>query len=229
MHTLVANLLWSDFCPMQMAGLLAGRRVAVARGTTGQIVVFSPLPVSDSAVAQLREIGEPAAFVIPSRFHEKFFSDYFVHFPRSVFLASQASLADHPRWKLKDFSLSSPELTGFEMVRVDGMPAVQEHVFYQSATRTLIIADLLFNIPQSGSWFTRTLLKIADMGGKPRPSRLWRTIVRTIANSEIPFSESESSILTGLFQAMARSLQAMQSKSSTTLFRVGSKQGRHVA
>lgn len=178
MQTLVPNLLWTDFCPMRMAGLPAGRRVAVARGASGQIVVFSPLPVSSVAIADLRELGEPAAFVIPSRFHERFFSDYFEYFPRSVFLASKASLADHPNWKLSAFSPSSSELAGFDVVEVEGMPAVQEHVFYQRATRTLIIADLLFNIPESGGWFTRTLLKIADMGGRPRPSRLWRTVIK---------------------------------------------------
>src|SRR3954463_2503148 len=100
MQTLVPNLLWTDFSPMRMAGLPVGRRVAVARGTGGQMVVFSPLPVSDAAVAELREWGEPAAFVIPSRFHEKFFSDYFVPFRRSLFLASPASMADHPEWRL---------------------------------------------------------------------------------------------------------------------------------
>jgi glyoxylase-like metal-dependent hydrolase (beta-lactamase superfamily II) len=63
-------------------------------------------------------------------------------------------------------------------MRVEGMPAVQEHVFYHGSTRTLIIADLMFNIAVSGGWLTRALLKIADIGGRPRPSRLWRTMIK---------------------------------------------------
>ena len=94
-------------------------------------------------------MGEPAAFIIPSRFHERFFPDYFGHFSRSAFLAGPASLADQPKWKLRVLSHSSPELSGFDFVKVEGMPKVQEHVFCHSATRTLILADLLFNIPDS--------------------------------------------------------------------------------
>ena len=178
MQTLVPDLLWTDFHSMQMAGLPAGRRMAVARGTNGQLVVFSPLPASNPAISELRALGEPAAFIVPSRLHENFFSDYFVHFPRSVFLAGPASLADHPRWKLGEFSHSSPELTGFDCVKVEGMPKVQEHVFFHRATRTLILADLLFYIPKSERWFERGLQKLADMGGKPRPSRFWRAMIR---------------------------------------------------
>lgn len=178
MQTLIPDLLWTDFCPMRMAGLPAGRRVAVARGAEGQLVVFSPLPVSDVALSQLRALGQPAAFVIPSRFHEKFFSDYFAHFPQSLFLASSASLADHPEWNLREFSTSPAALAGFDPIKVEGMPSVQEHVFFHRATRTLILADLLFNVPQSGGWFTRALFKLADIGGKPRPSRLWRTMIK---------------------------------------------------
>lgn len=163
---------------MRMTGLPAGRRVAVARGANGQIVVFSPLPISNLAVSELRALGEPAAFVIPSRFHEKFFSDYFAPFAQSLFLASSASLADHPQWNLREFSTSPAAFAGFNLIKVEGMPNVQEHVFFHPATRTLILADLLFNIPESGGWFTRALLKLADIGGKPRPSRLWRTMIR---------------------------------------------------
>jgi len=178
MQAIISNLIWTDFHRMKMLGLPLGRRVTVARGASGQIVVFSPLQVSDRTISELKALGNPTAFVIPSRLHDRYFPGYFSHFPQSVFLGSQASLADHPKWKLTEFSPSSPELDGFDMVKVEGMPKVQEHVFYHRATRTLILADLLFNIRTSDGWFTHGLLKIADMDGNPGPSRLWRAMIK---------------------------------------------------
>ncbi len=178
MLNLIPDLLWTDFSPMRMVGIPAGRRMALARGTDGQIVVFSPLPISEQRVSELRAFGEPAAFVMPSRFHERFFSDYFDRFPNSVFLAGKASLSDHPKWRLTELSFSRQELAGFDMVKVEGMPLVQEHVFFQRATRTLIIADLLFNIRYTGGWLDGVLLKMAGMKGGPGPSRLWRTTIK---------------------------------------------------
>jgi len=181
MQNLVPDLLWTDFHPMRMAGLPVGRRMALARGANGQIVVFSPLPISEQHVSELRSLGEPAAFVIPSRFHENHFEGYFDRFPNSVFFAGKASLGDHPKWKLAELSHARPELTGFDVVKVEGMPMVQEHVFFHRVTRTLIIADLLFNIPDMGGWFAPILLKMAGMGGKPGPSRLWRALIKNPA------------------------------------------------
>ena len=110
MVTLLPGLLWTDSVQMKMAGVPAGRRMTVCRGGGGQIVVFSPLPCSDENVAKIRDIGEPAAFIVPSRFHDSFFDDYFERFPKSVFLAGKAAIRDHPRWRLVELMASRPEL-----------------------------------------------------------------------------------------------------------------------
>ena len=163
---------------MKMVGVPAGRRMTVCRGGGGQIVVFSPLPCSDENVAKIRDIGEPAAFIVPSRFHDSFFDDYFERFPKSVFLAGKAAIRDHPRWRLVELMASRSELAGFDMVEVEGMPSVQEYVFLHRSSRSLIIADLFFNVSMSNGWLAGFLQKLKDIGGRPRPSRLWRAMIR---------------------------------------------------
>jgi hypothetical protein len=131
MVTLVPGLLWTDSIQMKMAGIPAGRRMTACRGDGGQIVVFSPLPCSDENVAKIRDIGEPAAFIVPSRFHDNFFDDYFERFPKSVFLAGKAAIRDHPRWRLVELMASRPELAGFDMViagRLSGRARVPTRV-----------------------------------------------------------------------------------------------------
>ncbi len=191
MQNLVPDRLWTDFCPMNMVGIPAGRRLTVCKEGAGKITVFSPLPCSDENVAKLRSIGEPTAFVIPSRFHDNFYEDYMGRFPGSAFLAGNSVLVDHPKWRLTDLSPSRRELAGFDMVAVDGMPNVQEHVFCHRATRTLIVADLFFNVSLPAGGLAWLMAKLTDIGGRPRPSRLWRMMIRDRAS----FRRSLSQIL----------------------------------
>lgn len=178
MVELAKGALWTDYQPLTVFGLPLGRRVAVARGEAGQLVVFSPLEGTDAAVAGLRRLGEIAAFVVPSRLHDRFYEEYFELFPRARFLASRAVMADHPRWPLTELRPDAPELSGFAVETIAGMPQVQEQVFVHRASRTLIIADAFFNLPRASGVWTRFMLRAAGMGGRPRPSRLFRTLVR---------------------------------------------------
>ena len=163
---------------MRMAGIPAGRRMVIARGANDQLIVWSPLPGTPGRVSAIRALGEPAAFVIQSRFHDRFIPDYFRQFPAAQFLAPAGSIGDHPDWPLKELHSHNDLLAGFAFQEVAGMPKVREHVFLHPATKSLIIADLLFNLPVRGSWLERLLFAMADIGGKPRPSRLWRSMIK---------------------------------------------------
>jgi len=152
------------------------------QGRAGQVTVFSPFPCSDENVSKLRSIGEPTAFIIPSRFHDNFYEDYIGRFPGSAFLAGKAVSGDHLKWRLTELSPSRPELAGFDMVAVDGMPNVQEHVFCHRATRTLIVADLFFNVSLPSGGLAWLMGKLADIGGRPKPARIWRAMIKDPAS-----------------------------------------------
>lgn len=177
MQTLVADQLWTDAQPLRVLGLPLGRRLGVARNAAGGLVVFSPLNGSPAAIRALRDLGEVQAFVVPSRYHDLFFPDYFAAFPQAAFLAGEATCRDHPAWPLTPLTAEHPALAGFRYARIEGMPRVQEHVFLHEVTRTLIVADLFFNLPIAADPLTRFWMRLADMGGRPRPSRLWRSCI----------------------------------------------------
>lgn len=179
MLTLVPDSLWTDYQPMVVLGLPIGRRICVARGAAGQLVVFSPIQATDRAIAELRALGEIAAFVLPNRMHDRFYDGYFDAFKRSRFLAFADAIADHRSWPLEALAPDLPELRGFTYAVLDGMPRLQEHVFLHVASRTLIVADSLFNLLLPDSRWTRLLMRAAGMGGKPRPSRFFRSLIRS--------------------------------------------------
>jgi hypothetical protein len=179
MKKLLRGLLWTDHHAMWVAGLPLGRRVTVARGATGQLVVFSPVRASQSSVDELARLGAIAAFVLPSRFHDSLYEDYFDRFPEACFVAGRSSIDDHPKWPLKEISHGLPELMGFKYLVLAGMPKVQEHVFFHEASKTLILADSMFNIPDAKTWPARVLMRVAAIGGKPGPSRLFRFLIQS--------------------------------------------------
>lgn len=139
MLALSPDSLWTDYEPMSVMGLPLGRRVAVARNAAGRLVVFSPLAATPRTIADLRALGEVAAFVVPSRFHDRHYDGYFAAFPRARFLASPIVVADHPGWPLQPIGLDTPELAGFSHEIAAGMPKVQEQVFVHHASRTLLL------------------------------------------------------------------------------------------
>lgn len=186
MKELVSDLLWTEFEPMKLAGLPIGRRVTVARAASGKLVVFSPLKLTSQKLANLNGIGEVSAFVLANRLHDIGFSDYFEPFEKASFLSGVASLKDHSKWPLCEISPNTPELEGFECTLLRGMPLTQEHAFLHKASKTLILTDALFNLPTSDAFVSRLLMRIADMGGTPRPSRLFRSLIR----SKTEFSSS---------------------------------------
>jgi hypothetical protein len=162
-----------------LAGLPVGRRVAVARADDRRLVVFSPLRASPENVAALRALGDISAFVVPSRFHDLFYPRYFSAFPAARFLGSRSVLAEHPDWPLTEISAGTPELAGFAWRMIEGMPKVDEQVFLHRASRTLLIADALFNVPAPAGAFARFVSWAADIGGEPpRQSRFGRFHVR---------------------------------------------------
>src|SRR5262249_46923108 len=124
------DLLWTEFHPCRDFGLPLGRRLTLARGACGQVVAFSPPPLTEQIVEKMKAFEKPSAFVIPSRFHDWFFIEYFEAFPETKFLAGKGSLNDHPDWPLTELSPYLPELDGFDMIEVEGVPAVEEHVFF---------------------------------------------------------------------------------------------------
>jgi len=182
MQELVSQQLWTDYHPYRIMGLPLGRRLTVARNAAGGLIVFSPLQATPKRLHDLRALGEPVAFVLPNRMHDLFYEDYFAAFPTAVFLAGPAVIADHPGWPLRLLEAEHPALAGFRYLELAGMPQVRETVFLHEATKTLIIADALFNLPRPENWLTRQWMKLADMGGRPRPSRLFRSLIKSPAD-----------------------------------------------
>ena len=178
MKALLETILWTEFQPLRIFGLPLGRRMAVVRASDGRLVVFSPVRFSKEIQMQLDALGDVCAFVVPSRLHDLFFDEYFPVYRDAVFFGSQASIKDHPKWPLVPFEKSASLLADFSIIPLKGMPRVQEHLFLHARSRTLFLADAFFNLPQPSGLFAGMMLRLAGIGDRPRPSRLFRSLIK---------------------------------------------------
>ena len=65
------------------------------------------------------------------------------------------------------------------MIEVGGLPKVRERVFFHRPSKTLIVADLLFNLPpEVGKWTLGFMRAMAGMRGYPGMSRLFRLCIK---------------------------------------------------
>lgn len=171
---------WEYNAPLRVIGIEMGHRMTVVRLPGGTLWVHSPTEWSPELDAELRALGEPRHFAIPSRFHDGFLRKWFETFPNSLFSAAPGVANDHPQ--MPPTSLLGPRFPGVDdgtllAKSINGMPWVNEVVFLHTPSRTLIVADLMFNLDPP-DFSSRLLLRLNGALGKPAPSRMFRLAIR---------------------------------------------------
>ncbi len=174
----LADNVWTDHEPMRFYGLPLGRRVTAIRTLSGEVVVFSPLRWSPAREAELAALGKVTLMVVPSRWHDRYFDGYIDRLPDCRFTGSAGVRANHGAWNLASSESCAKTLGEFEWCTLPGMPHVEETVFFHRPSRTLILADVLFNLGAGDTATTRVLYRLAGIGPQPGPSRLEKFLIR---------------------------------------------------
>ena len=151
----IAENLWVLRYPLRLLGVAIGRTVTVIQLASGKLVIHSTAPFTPADVAAIHALGEPGWLLDATRFHDSHSRAARAAFPEVPYLAPEGFpdptgvnttplLPAPAEW--------SPEL---EVIELEGMPKVREHVFFHQPSRTLIVGDLLFNFGRGGSAWTR--------------------------------------------------------------------------
>ncbi len=155
LHQLHADL-WVCRVPYRAMGMPLGRQLVVVRLPAGGLWVHSPVPMTPSLRRELDERGEVRHVVGPNLWHDECLREFQADYPKARFHAApglaalkkdvrfsgELSDAPHPDWS---------EVLDQHLVR--GMPRMNEVVFLHRASRTLILADLAFNLGPEGPWW----------------------------------------------------------------------------
>ncbi len=157
--TQIADDVWLAQYPQRLLGIDFGRNVAIIRLRDGRLVIHSTAPFTSEDLLAIRELGQPAWLLDATLFHDTFAKQGCAAFARIPYLA--------PRGFREIAGVSTVPLDNapgewaaeLEVLPLGGIPKTREHVFLHRASRTLIIADLLFHFPANSRGWTRFFVR----------------------------------------------------------------------
>jgi hypothetical protein len=174
----LAQNLWVMPYSLRLLGADFGRMVSVVRLHSGELVIHSAGPFTPEDVASIQRLGKPGWLLEAMIWHDTFARQGREAFPNIPFLAPEgfSELVGFPTEPL----VPAPAAWGneLEVLRLEGIPRIREHVVFHRPSGTLIVADLLFNFgPETSPW-TR-FLALCAVGSKHRPgmSRPFRMMI----------------------------------------------------
>ncbi len=157
-------------------GIDFGRVVTLMRLRDGRLVLHSTAPFAPEEVAAIRRFGEPAWLVEATGMHDTFARTAQLAFPGIPYL-TPAPLAG-----LAATALNPPprDWAGeIDLIRIEGLRRIDEYAFFHRASRTLVLADLLFHFPaEMHGWprfFVKTIMRLPRLVGI---SFLFRSMIR---------------------------------------------------
>jgi hypothetical protein len=173
--------LWVVDRPLGILGIQVGARMTVIRLENGDVLLHSPVTPDAELCDALAEIGPVRHLVAPNKLHHLYFAAAAAAFPEAVRWAAPG-LAEKRRDlefdEVLDDTAPAAWAGELDQIRLRGAPHVEEIVFHHRASRTLIAADLVFNVRESPSFITRLFLRANGVLGSFGPSRMFRSFIR---------------------------------------------------
>jgi len=132
--------------------------MTIVRLREGALFVHSPLPLGAELKAEVDALGPVMAVVAPSLFHHLSVNDWREAYPEAVF-----GCCPGLERKRSDFSWDrvlsdrpEPEWEAdLDQVFFAARTMENEVVFFHRKTRTMVCADVIFNLSEHPNWLTR--------------------------------------------------------------------------
>lgn len=188
----VAENLWIQEFHLQNLGAEQGRVVTVIRLTSGKLVIHSTAPFSADDVSGMVALGQPGWLVEAMLLHDTFAKEGQAAFPSIPYLAPEG-FDDAAKVATQPLVPPPEEWSGqLEVLLIEGMPKLLEHVFFHVSSRTLIVADFVFNFDYRGNWWERFLRRYI-MGLKHEPSI--NRVFKAFISDEAAFKQSVAKMM----------------------------------
>ncbi len=156
-------------------------RATVVRASDDQLVLISPVPLSDDEIQRINDLGRVTAIVAPNLFHHLFIKGALDAFPDARLYAPPGLDA-----KRQDLTIDTTLTQDTDPAWADvmqqtplrGTPKMNEFVFFHEASRTVIATDLVFNIDRSYPRRTKAFMRLAGAYNKLANSRIFRLLIK---------------------------------------------------
>lgn len=180
--------IWVAEQPLRYLGLSVGTRMTVIRLANRELAVISPIQVNDTIVSQLDEQGTVSHIIAPNLYHYLFAANFKKLYPNATFWAAPGLEAKKPDLAIDRTikgdanslwnGLEYVFFDGFKTIDLGGFTSLNECVFFQAASRTLILTDTAFHFDESFPTITQFASRAIGGYKKLSPSILERVATK---------------------------------------------------
>ena len=173
--------LWITQHPLRFLGAEVGTRMTIFRLKDGSLLIHSPVPLDRATQAELDGLGPVRFVVAPNRYHHLFVAEYARLYPQAKIFGAPG--LDSKRKVLRFDTIlrqAAPTEWASEIDQTifQAFPALNEVVFFHRSSRTLVFTDLLINIQNSQSRYTRFLMWLDGGLGHVAVPRSFRLLIK---------------------------------------------------
>ncbi|NJL48031.1 MAG: DUF4336 domain-containing protein [Leptolyngbyaceae cyanobacterium SM2_5_2] len=176
--------LWVAEQPLRYFGLGIGTRMTVIQLASNELVVISPIQVSEVLVSELNGLGIVSHIIAPNLYHHLYAAEFKAAYPAATFWAPARLRVKRPELNIDQLIVADagspwPGLEylffdGFKTLGPSGPAALDEWVFFHTDSRTLILTDTAFCFDENFPWLTQLLTKLGGGYKSLSPSLLER-------------------------------------------------------
>ena len=179
LECIVPDLLWHATQPLRFGPLQISTRMTVVRLSDGCLWVHSPITPTPDLVDALNRLGRVRYVLAPNRSHHLFFLPFLQALPAAQGFVAAGLESKRP--DLDQFAripLDAPWGRDLQGYRIEGLPILQETVWFHPPTGTLILTDLLFCFSSAHRGLTALVARLLGVHGVLAMSRTMKLAVR---------------------------------------------------
>ena len=181
----VADNIWIvDGPAIRFYGVPFSTRMTVVRLQNGDIWLHSPTKISDALKVEITALGPVRHLIAPNWIHYAYITEWQAAFPNARAYAAPGIVARAKKHGMnirfeENLTQMAPDAWAGQIKQmiVEGSKIHREAVFFHTASRTLILTDLIENFePRNLSWPLRILTRLGGIqdpdGQMPRDMRM---------------------------------------------------------
>lgn len=164
-------------------GVVFPVRMTLIVNDAGEIWLHSPIAIDDALAREIDALGKVRWIVAPNCMHHLYFKKACTRWPEAARVIAPGLRAKRP-----DIEYHSELGEGFDSKRwpgwiescfIAGSSKVNETVFLHVPSRSVIVTDLVFNLPKDGhNFISRMMFNMVGVRGRYAQSKLWRWLAQ---------------------------------------------------
>ena len=177
----IADEVWETEQVFKLGPVRLDHRMTVVRLEGGGLWIHSPVRLDPDLRAALDALGRVEHVIAPSLFHDLHLQECSAAYPDARLYCAPGFSEEHPDLTFhKTLGDDPPDVWSGKIDQhlIAGMPRVNEIVFLHRASRTLIVADLLFNLGRDVDLISGFCFRLFGTYGCTASSRLYRSFIK---------------------------------------------------